>query len=51
MHLTKAKSRTVVEEYNVTGMIVFRRSGDTLKVDGSEMIWGYCHPSGHYKKL
>jgi sigma-B regulation protein RsbU (phosphoserine phosphatase) len=42
--LTKAKSRTVVEEYNVTGMIVFRRSGDTLKVDGSEMVWGYATP-------
>jgi hypothetical protein len=25
-------------------MIVFRRSGDTLKVDGSEMVWGYATP-------
>jgi sigma-B regulation protein RsbU (phosphoserine phosphatase) len=42
--LTKAKSRTVVEEYNVTGMVVYRRNGDTLKVDGNEMIWGYSIP-------
>jgi len=42
--LTKAKSRTVVEEYNVTGMVVYRRTGNILKVEDQELIWGYANP-------
>lgn len=42
--LDKAKGRMVVKEYQMTGMAVYRVSGNVLKVDDVNHIIGYCTP-------
>lgn len=42
--LSKARSRMVVHEYNITGFLPFRAHGHVLKVDDPQLLFGYCTP-------
>lgn len=42
--LSKARSRMVVHEYNITGFLAFRVVNNILKVDDPRLLFGYCTP-------
>lgn len=42
--LEKARGRMVVQEYRMTGMVVYRAAGSVLKVEDGAHIIGYCTP-------
>lgn len=42
--LDKAKGRMVVAEYQMTGMLVYRLTGNVLKVEDLSHVIGYCTP-------
>lgn len=42
--LSKARSRMVVHEYNITGFLAFRVQNNILKVDDPRLLTGYCTP-------
>jgi sigma-B regulation protein RsbU (phosphoserine phosphatase) len=42
--LSKAKSRMVVHEYNITGFLAFRVINNVLKVEDPRLLFGYCTP-------
>jgi sigma-B regulation protein RsbU (phosphoserine phosphatase) len=49
--LEKAQSRMVVSEYKMTGMAVYRATGNILKVEDLNHIIGYCTPLADHKSI
>lgn len=42
--LEKIRSRMVVHEYNITGLVIYRVHGNVLKIDTPDHLFGYCSP-------
>lgn len=42
--LEKIRSRMVVHEYNITGLVIYRVHGHVLKIDTPDHLFGYCSP-------
>ncbi|HTH14460.1 MAG TPA: PP2C family protein-serine/threonine phosphatase, partial [Spirochaetia bacterium] len=49
--LEKAQGRMVVSEYRMTGMAVYRATGNILKVEDLNHIIGYCTPLADHKSI
>ena len=49
--LEKAKGRMVVQEYRMTGLLVYRALGNVLRVEDASHIIGYCTPLTESKTI
>jgi|GEM_PF-1227637 len=49
--LEKARSRMVVNEYKITGMMAYRQVGNILKCEDPSHILGYCTPLADSKSI